>query len=335
MAAVEKSDAAALARELAALRTGAALSPLSERMVLAARGADRTTFLQGMLSTDVAKLAPGQGTHALLLTEQGRVVADLCVLVLDDAIWLDLPASSREHARTSLERFVVADDVELDELVLSGMALRGPEADAVLATVLGTDVGALPEGAHVEVAYGGGRVRVARLAEFGARGFHVWCVAEACEDALALALLQAGAVSVGPDASEIFRIANGWAREGVDYDAQTLAAEIPSLARAVSYNKGCYLGQEVMERIAARGHVNWLLVRLTGEPGAVLVPGAAVRDGDAEVGRVTSAAILPDSGRPSALARVRATAAAAGTRLEPRGGTGSAPGEVSAAPAAD
>jgi folate-binding protein YgfZ len=334
MAAVEKSDAA-LEREVAALRTGAALSPLSERMVLAARGADRTTFLQGMLSNDVAKLRPGQGAHALLLTEQGRVVADLCVLVLDDAIWLDLPASSRERVRTALERFVVADDVEFDELALAGMALRGPGADAVLARVLGADVAALPEGAHVEVAYEGGKARVARLAEFGARGFHVWCASEDCEDSLALALLDAGAVSVGPDACEIFRIANGWAREGVDYDAQTLAAEIPSLARAVSYNKGCYLGQEVMERIAARGHVNWLLVRLTADPGVTLAPGAVVREGEAEVGRVTSAASLPDSARPVALARVRATAASGGTRLAVLDGDRSATVEVSATPLAD
>lgn len=334
MAAVEKSDAAALERELAALRTGAALSPLSERMVLAARGTDRTSFLQGMLSNDVAKLAPGQGTHALLLTEQGKIVADLCVLVLDDAIWLDLPTSSRERVRTALERFVVADDVELDELTLPGMALRGPGADAVLAQVLGADVAALPEGAHVEVGYGGGNVRVARLAEFGARGFHAWCASEDCEDALALALLDAGAVSVGPDACEVFRIANGWAREGVDYDAQTLAAEIPSLARAVSYNKGCYLGQEVMERIAARGHVNWLLVRLTGEPGATIAPGAAVRDGESEVGRVTSAAVVPDSRRPVALARVRAAAASAGARLAVLDGDRSSTVEVAATPAA-
>jgi folate-binding protein YgfZ len=333
-AAVENSDAATLEREVSALRTGAALSPLAERMVLAARGDDRTTFLQGMLSNDV-KLAPGQGTHALLLTEQGKVVADLCVLVLDDVIWLDLPASSRERVRTALERFVVADDVELDELTLSGMALRGPSADAVLASVLGADVAALPEGAHVDVAYGGGHVRVARLAEFGARGFHVWCAEEDCEDALALALLDAGAVSVGPDACEIFRIANGWAREGVDYDAQTLAAEIPSLARAVSYRKGCYLGQEVMERIAARGHVNWLLVRLTGDPGATLVPGAIVRDGHTEVGRVTSVAVLPDSRRPVALARVRASAASAGARLVALDGDRSTAVEVGGTPVVD
>jgi len=335
MAAVEKPDAAAVERELAALRTGAALSPLSERMVLAARGADRATFLQGMLSNEVVKLEPGHGTHALLLTEQGRVVADLCVLVLESAIWLDLPASSRERVRMALERFVVADDVEFDELSLSGMALRGPGAEAVLVEVLGAGVGTLAEGAHVEVPRGGVSVRVARLAEFGARGFHIWSAEEDCEDALALELLGGGAVSVGPDASEVFRIANGWAREGVDYDAQTLAAEIPSLARAVSYRKGCYLGQEVMERIAARGHVNWRLVRLTGEPGAVLTPGTPLRDGDTEVGRVTCAAVLPDSGRPIGLARVRATAASDGTRLVALDGDRPVTVEVTATPAAE
>ena len=103
-------------------------------MVLAARGADRTTFLQGMLSNDVAKL-PGQGTHALLLTEQGRVVADLCVLVLDDAIWLDVPASSRERRARRSSASSSPTTSSSTELTLAGMALRGSGADAVLAQV--------------------------------------------------------------------------------------------------------------------------------------------------------------------------------------------------------
>lgn len=318
MAVVEQRDGAALARELAALRSGAALSPLSERAVLCARGDDRTTFLQGMLSNDVARLAPGAGTHALLLTEQGRVVADLVVLVLDDRLWLDLPAASRERVRAALERFVVADDVELEDLALSGMALRGPAATAVLGRVLPADaaaIAALAEGAHREAVHDGAHVRVARIAEHGVEGFHLWCAEAACSDALAVHLLAAGAVSVGPEAIEVQRIERGWARDGVDYDTQTLAAEIPSLARAVSYGKGCYLGQEVMERIAARGHVNWLLVRLAGDPGARIAPGAVVADGDQEVGRVTSAVVSPDTDRPLALARVRAAVATPERRL--------------------
>src|SRR3954447_15309770 len=120
----EESRAMALERELAALRDGAALSPLSERAVLAARGSDRTSFLQGMLSNDVARLAPGDGTHALLLSEQGRVVAELCVFALADATWLELPASARTRVREALERFVVADDVEFADLAVHGLALR-------------------------------------------------------------------------------------------------------------------------------------------------------------------------------------------------------------------
>src|SRR5262245_7542047 len=118
MPAAERRAASQVAREVAALRDGAALSPLAERAVPCARGADRTSFLQGMLSNDVARLTPGQGTYALLLSEQGRVVADLCVLAFADATWLDLPAASRERVRSALERFVVADDVDFEDLAL-------------------------------------------------------------------------------------------------------------------------------------------------------------------------------------------------------------------------
>jgi folate-binding protein YgfZ len=318
MTATGERDAGALAREVEALRTGAALSPLAERAVLVARGSDRTSFLQGMLANDVAKLAPGEGTYALLLTEQGRVVADLVALALDDAIWLDLPAAARERVRAALERYVVADDVELEDASLSGVAVRGAAAVDVLSRVLpehAEAIAALPECGHLKVVRDGGEVRVARVAEHGASGFHLWCTEPGCADALAVELLRAGALSVEPDAIELHRIATGWARDGVDYDTQTLAAEIPSLARGVSYRKGCYLGQEVMERIAARGHVNWLLVRLTGEPGASFERESVVRDGDAEVGKVTSVVRDPTTGRTLALARVRAAVAENGRRL--------------------
>jgi folate-binding protein YgfZ len=319
MSAAEKRYGGQVARELAALRDGAALSPLAERAMLCARGGDRTSFLQGMLSNDVAGLAPGQGTYSLLLSEQGRVVADLYVLAFPDTTWLDLPAASRERVRAALERFIVADDVELEDVALAGFALRGDEALAALARALPdrvADLSALAECAHLWIERDGGPLLVVRLRELGRDAFHVWSDDPGRADGLAVALLAAGATSVEPDALELHRITAGWASDGADYDGQTLAAEIPSLARGVSYRKGCYLGQEVMERIAARGHVNWLLVRLTADPGGSLAVGAPVRDGDAEVGKVTSAARGPgDDARPVALARVRAAVAETGRRL--------------------
>jgi folate-binding protein YgfZ len=312
-------DDARLGAELATLREGAAVSPLDARGVLAARGADRGSFLQGMLSNDVEHLAPGQGVYALLLTEQGRPVAEMVVLALADAFWLEMDRAALPRVREALERYVVADDVELEDAAVHGVAVRGRAASGVLGAVLGVEGGgldALRECDHLELAHAGAPLHVARLNDVGVDGFHLWTPSLASRDALADALVAAGARRLGDDALEVQRIAAGFARGDVDYGPQTLAAEVPSFARAVSYRKGCYLGQEVMERVAARGHVNWLLVRLTAD--APFAAGARVKDGDVEVGRVTSVARAPGVGT-IALARVRAAVAEAGRTLAVEG----------------
>lgn len=321
------SDTSRLRADLAALRDGAALSLLDDRAVLVARGADRTSFLQGMLSNDVASVAAGQGTYALLLNEQGRPVGEMVVLALADAMWLETAAAARARVREALERYVVADDVELEEMAAYGLALRGPRAAEVLGRVVPGEapaLAALEECAHRELEHGGALHRVARTRDAGLDAFHVWSLEAAARDALAAALEAAGARRVGEDALEVQHIEAGWARGDVDYGLQTLAAEVPSLARAVSYRKGCYLGQEVMERVAARGHVNWLFVRLTAEQPSSFSVGAKVKDGSDEVGRVTSVAQPPDGGAV-ALARVRAAVAEPGRRLAVEGAGGDVP----------
>lgn len=320
-------DTSRLRADLAALREGAALSLLADRAILAARGTDRTSFLQGMLSNDVARLEAGQGTYALLLTEQGRPVGEMVVLALADAIWLETTAEARARVREALERYIVADDVELEELAAHGLALRGPRAAEVLGGLVpgqAPALAALGECAHLEVEHGGASHRVARLREVGLDAFHVWSADARARDALAAALEAGGARRVGDEALEVQRIQAGWARGDVDYGLQTLAAEVPSLARGVSYRKGCYLGQEVMERVAARGHVNWLFVRLTTEQPSSFSVGAKVKDGGDEVGRVTSVAQPPEGGTV-ALARVRAAVAEAGRRLAVEGAGGDVP----------
>lgn len=337
MQADAEQDRAAVVADLAALRTGAAVSRLGDRALLATRGTDRTSFLQGMLSNDVASLAAGDGTHALLLTEQGRLVAELNAFVLPDAIWLETPLGLRARVREALERYVVADDVEFDDLGASGVAVRGPASAEVLGAVLAGEGGrieALAGRAHLDAVHDGRPLRVARVDDLGVRGFHLWCETPDAAAALVEALVAAGGREVGEAALEVARIARGLAREGVDYSTETLAAEIPSLAPAVSYRKGCYLGQEVMERVAARGHVNWLLVGLTAEDDASLAPGAALHEGEREVGKVTSVARRPDDGRTIALARVRAGVAEPGRRLVAKTGEREAGFVVSSSPRA-
>jgi folate-binding protein YgfZ len=299
---------------LARLRTACAWTWLEDRSILAVHGADRVSFLQGMLSNDVASLAAGGGTYALLLTEQGRVVGDLRVIVGADELLLDVGRDRAEAVRAALERFVVADDVELEDRADVAIALRGPRAAAVASTAFGGEVGDLVECAHASAATGGVAVRVVRLRDVGSDGFVVWTEDRSAAEVVAGALRAAGGEEVSSDAVEVVRIAAGWAREGIDFDERTLAPEVPSLARAISYRKGCYLGQEVVERVAARGHVNWLVMRLEGEGTGAPSPGDPVRRGGAEVGRITSAAV--DGGRFVAIARIRREASEVGTALE-------------------
>ena len=323
----------------AALREGAAASPLDDRRLLTVRGEDRASFLQGMLTNEVRGLAPGQGRHALLLNEQGRVVAELRVFADASEIRLDVSGDRVAALCEGLERFIVADDVEIDVGPEVAVALRGPRAPDVLATLAppaGPAVRGLGECDHVEVEIGGRAVRVARVRDLGVEGLHLWVGTREVAGEILARCTGAGAVAATAGALEALRIAGGWAREGVDFDSQTLVSEVPSLARGISFRKGCYLGQEVVERVAARGHVNWLVVGLRARrapaDGGGWPVGSVVHEGDAEVGRISSAARLPDEGGLVMVARVRRTAATPGARLSVESADGAVEVEVSGDP---
>lgn len=301
-----------IAAEFEALRHGAAVSELDDRALLVVRGEDRKTFLQGMLSNEIASLESGQGIAALLLTEQGRVVADLRVYVLADAVWLDAPAAARDDVQAALERFIVADDVEMEHGASVGVAIRGPRAVAVAAAVAGDEIASLGRNEHRTAVVGDADVRAVRLTELGVETVHFWIDGPAGAD-LQNAFASAGATAVTEDALDAQRVVAGVGRLGSEFGLETLAPEVPSLDDAISYKKGCYLGQEVVERIAARGKVNWKIAVLRAG-GAVSV-GDPVSGADGEVGHVTSVARRPDDDTVWALARVRTTHSEPGTAL--------------------
>lgn len=301
-----------IASDFAALRTGSTVSALDDRALVVVRGDDRTTFLQGMLSNEVESLSAGASVPALLLTDQGRVVADLRVYVLEDVVWLDAPAAARADVRAALDRFIVADDVEMEDADLVGVALRGPEAATVLAALDAGAVSGLEEDAHASVVVGGVEVRAAHVVDLGVDGFHFW-VEPSSREALVEALLGAGAQRAASDALEVQRIVAGVGKLGAEFGLDTLAPEVPSLESAISYRKGCYLGQEVVERIASRGKVNWKIALLRCDGEATI--GDPVSAAGGEVGRVTSATRRPDAVGVWALARIRTTESDVGTEL--------------------
>jgi folate-binding protein YgfZ len=302
-------------REWRAAREGGAVFAAGFRTLVAATGEDRVSFLQGMLSNDVKGLAAGQGTYAAMLDQQGKVVSDLRLYVEADRMLLDVVAWRRPALQAALERFIVADDVELappaDQAALLG--LEGPLARAIAAEALG--VGELPPApyGHLRAAFGGAPVLAIAASEVDGDGVLV-CGPPDAAAPLFDACVEAGARPLGMQALNVLRVEAGVPWAGVDMDESVLIMETGRQA-AISFSKGCYLGQEVVERIAARGHVNRHLAGVVLDGDRPPAAGAKLLADGHEVGYVTSAVRSEALGRVIALAMIHCKHTAPGERL--------------------
>jgi len=275
------------------------------RALLRLVGADRATFLQGMLTNDVATLLEGQGTYAALLTQQGKVVSDLRVYALTDEIWLDVPATRAEAVRAALERFIIADDVEFvaDEAWAPLVAIEGPHAARVVVAVTGTAVDGLAPFGHRAVQVNGTAARVVAVSHTGERGYLLLGDPQAAPT-LWRHCQAAGAEPVGMETLDILRVEAGIPWHGRDMDESTLIMEV-GIDAAISFKKGCYLGQEVVERVAARGQVQRKLVGMVCD-GPTVPPAESKLSLDAkEMGWTTSAVWSPARDAVVALGYVR------------------------------
>jgi folate-binding protein YgfZ len=311
---------AAVADEWSAVRRGSGLLDAGFRRFWRLIGADRVSFLQGMVSNDVAILNPGEGTYAAFLTQQGRVVSDLRIYVTADAVWLDVPVSRMMAVREGLERFIIADDVEFAEPApVPLVVVEGPHAPRTLLSIIGDSLEGLAPYAHREVIFDGTPVSVIVASHTGERGFlivgdpaiggRLW---ERCR--------AAGAAPVGMEALDILRVEAGIPWCGRDMDESVLISEV-GLEAAISFRKGCYLGQEVVERVAARGQVQRKLVGLLCEGSTVPPAGTKLLRDAAEVGWITSAVHSPWKQAAIALGYARRESWAPGSELSIAGGS--------------
>jgi folate-binding protein YgfZ len=266
--------------------------------------------LNGLVSCDVKGLTAGSGTYGFFTSGQGKVLADFALLAFEDRLWLDLPPGLDSEIAAHLAKYLIADRVEVKPLDgVVPIALVGPGLAALL-----PELSVLPEGGwgHGRVEIGGMEVELSRHPRFGAPGSVAWVPAESAER-FAEALSERGARPIGFEALETLRIEAGLPRFGVDFGPENFPQETGQEEAAVSYTKGCYLGQEVVARIHYRGGVQRSMrgLRFAGE---LPERGAALVFDGREAGTVGSTARSPRFGGIG-LAVVHKRGAAAGTRL--------------------
>jgi folate-binding protein YgfZ len=304
--------------EFRALTLTCGLFDLSSRVKLQLTGKDRVRWLNGMVTNKVRDLALGQGVYAFLLNPQGHILGDLYAFNLGERILVDTDASQRDKVLGTFDHYIIMDDVEVADVsdTLSVIGIAGPAASPTLASA-GFDLPPLRPLQIVELSWRGHAVSIVRGDKEGYPSFQCW-IAPAAAQQLREALVAAGASSVGQNALELYRISLGIPRYGQDIRERDLPQETEQ-AHALNFNKGCYIGQEIVERIRSRGsvHRSFTGFLVNGPPPS---PGTKIQSQtkDKEVGEVTSSAVIPTSGgeQTIALGYIRKEAASAGNEVQ-------------------
>ncbi len=300
-------------------------SPQRGRILVS--GPDRASWLQGLLTNDIAALRPGTGCYAAYLTPQGRMIADAFVYELGDALLLVVEDGVQDAVVKRFGRSIFAEGVQVSDVSASRaqIGVIGPMAAAAVAQEVrgvGRDaLDAMAEFANVRAELDGRPALVARTADAGLSGFDLFVDADAVAG-LRAALAAAGVAALDETAAETIRIEGGVPRFRRDMKEDTIPLEAGIEARAISFTKGCYVGQEVIVRVLHRGHgrVARRLVGLVLDAGAAVpATGAAIRSGERDAGSVTSAAWSPALERPIALGYVHRDFIAPGTRVSVAG----------------
>jgi aminomethyltransferase len=296
-----------------ALRTGAAWLDLFARGKIIATGEDRARLLHAMTTNQVQELKPGEGCYAFFLNPQGRILADVSLFCRADDFLLDVEPETRERLYQHLDKFIIADDVTLEDATdrIATLALEGPEAMAVAAR-FGAPV---PEQPWAHTIWND--VTVARVSFTGAPGLRFFT--PAAEKTRLVELLQnAGAMEASPEAARIVRLEHFQPRYGEDIFDTTLSQETQQ-THALSFTKGCYIGQEIVERVRSRGLVHRLLAGVEIDSSEVPEPDTHLVNGDENVGKMTSAAFSPALGKVVGMAYIRRELADPGTTLTVNG----------------
>lgn len=312
------SDLDDLSRQHTALVTGMGMVAWGPRTCIEVTGTDRAQLLHSFCTQDIKRLVPGEGTEAFFTNGQGKTIGFAWIFCEPTALWLHTEPGLAEPLIRHLDRYVIREDVQFHDrsATLGFWLVAGSESTARLPTLLGSDA-ILPTNRYqgIHVAWQDHSLAIRKVDYAGSPTYLIETASVAFES-VGNALRELGAIECTWDGLEMVRVEAGTPRFGLDLTAENLPQEIDRNAQAISFTKGCYLGQETVARIDALGHVNRLL-RAVQFPGpAVPQVGSELHKDAKVVGRVTSAVWSIQLRAPLALAYVRREVAAIGTQLD-------------------
>lgn len=292
--------------EYAAVRgSGAGLIDLSDRGRIRVSGSEATMFLNGLITNDMKTLAENRWMPAAFPTVQGRLIGAVRVARGSKDFLIDTDAASHEAVLKTISRFTLAGDFRVTDLTAETamLSVQGERAREAIEKVFARSFLDLPGNGVVETEWQGAPLTIIRATHTAEDGFDV-VIENARASQLRQAFAEAGVPPVSAETFEILRIEAGIPRYGRDMDETTIVTET-NLDDAVSFTKGCYVGQEIIVRIKHRGHVAKKLVGLEFDTDRPIEAGTPIKMGEQEIGRVTSSAFSPTVRKTIALGYVR------------------------------
>lgn len=309
------ADLAKVRDEFRELLLGSGVYDLSSRVKISLAGSDRVRWLNGMVTNNIRDLAVGRGVYAFLLNPQGRILGDLFAYNCGDSITVDTDVAQSEKLLATFDHYIIMDDVEVSKLSeVTAIGIAGPKARQALHAT-GFEITELAPLQFAQMTWRNIPVTVARADNASVESYEVW-LASNTVTALRDALIKAGSKPISSDAMELLRIAVGIPRYGQDIRERDLPQETEQ-QRALNFSKGCYVGQEIVERIRSRGSVHRMFTGfyVLGELPAL---GTKIQLDGKDVAEITSTASLPVAGgeRRVALGYIRREIGTPGKQLQ-------------------
>ena len=296
-------------QEHRAVRQDVGVIDLSHHGRLGLTGADRAAYLHRIISNDVEGLSVGEGNYATILTNRGKIIADMKVYVFEESIGIETNAETTSILYQELDKYLIADDVTIEDFTerTGAVGVHGPKSAELLQDVFGFDVGSLLEYHSIIHEIDGQRIICVRANETGEVGYNLCTASESMEwlwDTILTKGRTFGTEPVGLTALNSLRIEAGIPQYGAELDDSVFPGEA-ELEQAISFEKGCYIGQEIVARMKYRGHPNRLLRGFEIASDIPPQSGDRLFDEDKEIGWITSAVVSPTLGKTIGMGYVR------------------------------